>query len=81
MVILATDMLSYYINKILFIFLKKLLISLHLFDPSDSLLVATAYSNFGNRVKKEQQKLQEKLPELAQKADTHVPAPVPDVSS
>ena len=52
-----------------------------MFDPSDSLLVATAYSNFGNRVKKVQQKLQEKLPELAQKADTHVPAPVPDVSS
>jgi hypothetical protein len=30
--------------------------------------VATAYSNFGNRVKKVHQKLGEKIPELAQKA-------------
>jgi hypothetical protein len=41
---------------------KDILIFFYLFS------VATAYSNFGNRVKKVHQKLGEKIPELAQKA-------------
>ena len=45
-------------------------------------IVATAYSNFGNRVNKVKQKLSEKMPELGRSgSDSPVPSPDYDAPS